>query len=47
MVRLDGLKFNRANMGTRSDSGDTIVTRNRGGLEILSEDYHNAIRAAL
>ena len=42
MVRLDGLKFNRANMGTRGDSGEAIVTRNRGGLEILSEDYHNS-----
>ena len=47
MVRLDGLKFNRANMGTRGDRGDAVVTRNGGGLEILSEDYHNAIRAAL
>ena len=47
MVRLTGLKFNRANMGTCGDSGDAVVTRRGGGLEILSEDYHNAIRAAL
>ena len=37
----------REHMGTRGDSGDVIETRNRGGLEILGEDYHNAIRAAL
>ena len=47
MVRLEGLHFNRVNMGTRAECGDAVVTRNRGGLEILSEDYHNAIRAAL
>ena len=47
MVRLEGLQFNRSNMGTRGERGDAAVTRNRGGLEILSEDYHNAIRAAL
>ena len=47
MVRLTELQFNRTHMGTRGDSGDAIETRNKGGLEILSEDYHNAIRAAL
>ena len=47
MVRLEGLQFNRANMGTCGEHGVPVVTRNRGGLEILSEDYHNAIRAAL
>ena len=47
MVRLEGLQFNRANMGTRGARGEALVTRNRGGLEILCEDYHNAICAAL
>lgn len=47
MVRLEGIQFNRINMGTRGARGAPVVTRNRGGLETLHEDYHNAIRAAL
>ena len=46
MVRLTELQFSRVHMGTRGDSGDAIQTRNKGGLEILSEDYQNSKKKA-
>lgn len=51
LVRLKGLQFDRSRrscaMGTRAFHGEPIETRGRGGLEILSEDYHNEIMANL
>jgi hypothetical protein len=50
MVRLNHLAFDRSprgNMGTRGEHGDAVRTRGRGGLEILSEDYHNEIECSL
>lgn len=48
MIRLDFIKFDIANKGTRGPHGEPIATRrNRGGLEFLCEGMHNEIRASL
>lgn len=47
IVRLSGIQFSKAHMGTRGCHGEAIRTRNYGGLEILSEDFHNVIIEAM
>ncbi|KAL3911329.1 MAG: hypothetical protein SGPRY_008738, partial [Prymnesium sp.] len=47
MLRIDFTPFESSHMGRRGERGTLVQMRNRGGLEIVSEDLHNEIRDAL